>query len=288
MSLPCDLHTHSHYSDGTCAPAEILLEAEKLGLSAVALTDHNTLEGLPEFLAAARGSSVRAIPGVEISTGYGETELHIVGLFLPPERFGEVTEFLSIINRRKEESNAALVQRLNAAGYALNYNTIRSAHPRGTINRAVIAAALVEQGYVQSVREAFQTLLSKKQGYFIPPERIPAFEAIGFLQSVGAVSVLAHPFLNLTEAALRRFLPEAKKRGLAAMETHYAKFTPEQTATARSLAREFDLLESGGSDFHGDVKPEIFLGTGRGDLRIPAEFAASLERKAGNSPCPGI
>ena len=282
MNKYCDLHTHSHYSDGTCSPAEILPEAEKLGLSAVALTDHNTLEGLPEFLDAARGSSVQAIAGVEISTGYGGKELHIVGLFLPEDRFPETTEFLSIINRRKEESNRQMIFNLKKAGYSLDYETIRSAHPQGTVNRAVIATALVEEGYVQSIREAFQTLLSKKQGYFIPPERIPALDAIGFLGSVGAVSVLAHPFLNLTETELRRFLPEAKAHGLGAIETHYSKFSPEETALARGIAREFDLAESGGSDFHGDVKPDISLGIGRGDLKVPAEFATILQRKAGD------
>ena len=132
-----------------------------------------------------------------------------------------------------------------------------------------------------SVQEAFQTLLSKKHGYFIPPERIPVFEAIEYLRSLGAVSVLAHPFLNLTAEELRVFLPEAKQHGLTAMETHYSKFSPEETALARSIAREFDLAESGGSDFHGDVKPDILLGTGRGDLKVPAEFVSILEGKAG-------
>lgn len=283
MSQFCDLHTHSHYSDGTFSPAEILAEAEKLGLSAVALTDHNTVEGLPEFLSSARGSSVRAIAGVEISTGYLEKELHIVGLFLPTERFEEIMKFLEVINCRKEESNRKLIDNFCRAGFPLDYDAIRAAHPQGTVNRAVIAEALLEKGYVGSVQEAFHTLLSKKQGYFIPPERIPVLEAIEFLRSLGAVSVLAHPFLNLTAEELRVFLPEAKQHGLTAMETHYSKFSPEETALARSIAREFDIAESGGSDFHGDVKPGIFLGTGRGDLKVPAEFVSILEGKAGTS-----
>lgn len=279
MPQSCDLHTHSHYSDGTLAPAEILAEAAKLGLSAVALTDHNTVAGLPEFLAAARGCPVEAIPGVEISTAYGETELHIVGLFLKPETFGTVADFLESFNRKKEDSNRCLIDALNRAGYSLDYETIRRGHPQGTVNRATIAAALVEKGYVSTVNEAFQGLLSKRGGFYIPPERLSAFAAIAFLRDIGAVPVLAHSFLNLkTEAELRAFLPEAKKHGLAAMETMYAAYTPETTALARSIAREFGLKESGGSDFHGDTKPHIALGTGKGSLAVPAEFAEKLKQ----------
>lgn len=278
MTEFCDLHTHSHYSDGTCAPAEILAEAARLGLSAVALTDHNTVAGLPEFLAAARGGAVQAVPGVEISSIYGETELHIVGLFLKPETFAAVTAFLEGFNRKKEESNRNLVSSLNRAGYALDYDAICRSHPEGTVNRAVIAAALLEKGYIASINEAFKGLLSKKGGYYVPPERLSSFAAIEFLREIQAVPVLAHPFLNLkTEAALGAFLREAIPHGLAAMETMYPSFSPEVTETARRMAREFGLLESGGSDFHGETKPHIRLGTGKGTLAVPSDFAKSLE-----------
>lgn len=274
----CDQHTHSHYSDGTFSPAEIVAEAEKLGLSSVALTDHNTIAGLPEFLAAAKGRSVEAIPGVEISTAYGDTELHIVGLFLPAVSFDRVTALLDEFNRKKEESNRILVQNLNLGGYLLDYEQIRLNHPAGTVNRAVIAADLLEKGYVSSINEAFNKLLSKKAGYYIPPERLSSFDAIAFLRSVSAVPVLAHPFLNLkTEDKLRTYLQEAIPHGLAAMETMYSSFSPETEAAARRIAREFGLLESGGSDFHGHTKPHISLGTGKGSLAVPSSFAEQLK-----------
>ena len=278
METFCDLHTHSCYSDGTCTPAEIIAKAEALGLSAVALTDHNTVAGLPEFLAAAGGQTVEAIPGVEISTAYGDTELHIVGLFLPPEKLDAVTELTDSFNRKKEESNRLLVKNLNRAGYRLDYDEIRRSHPEGTVNRAVIAAALLEKGYVPSIDAAFKGLLHKKGGYYIPPERLSAFDAIAFLRSVGAVPVLAHSFLNLkTEGSLRQFLSEAVPHGLAAMETMYSSYTPETTATARRIAREFGLVESGGSDFHGQTKPHIALGCGKGSLAVRASFAENLK-----------
>ena len=278
MRKYCDLHTHSCYSDGTCTPEEIIAKAEALDLSAVALTDHNTVAGIPEFLAAAQESSVEAIPGVELSTNYGETELHIVGLFLPPEKLNAVTELTDRFNRKKEESNRLLVQNLCRAGYFLDYESIRRSHPEGTVNRAVIASALLEKGYIGSVSEAFQGLLSKRSGYYIPPDRLPSFEAIRFLRSIGAVPLLAHPFLNLkTEGALRQFLSEAVPCGLAAMETMYPSFSPETTALARQIAREFGLQESGGSDFHGAAKPHISLGRGKGNLAIPAAIVEDLK-----------
>lgn len=280
MGQYCDLHTHSHYSDGTFTPAEIIAEAEKQKLFAVALTDHNTVAGLPDFLEAARSSSVRAIPGVEISTEYGETELHIVGLFLKPETFETIETFLSGFNRQKEDSNRLLIQNLNRAGYLLDYEEICRSHPEGTLNRAVIAAALLEKGYVGSVNEAFQTLLSRKSGYYIPPRRLNVFEAISFLHTVHAVPVLAHPFLNLkTGESLRTFLQKALPHGLAAMETMYPSFSPEVTVLARQIAGEFGLLESGGSDFHGDTKPHIHLGTGKSTLAVPADIVNLLEKR---------
>ena len=278
MEKYCDLHTHSTYSDGTCTPAEIIAKAEVLGLSAVALTDHNTVAGVPDFLAAARGSAVEAIPGVELSTNYGETELHILGLFLPPDRLDAVAELTDAFNLKKEDSNRRTVQNLNRAGYLLDYEQIRRSHPGGTVNRATIAAALLEKGYVTSVNDAFMGLLSKKSGHYIPPERLNTFEAIHFLHHLGAVPVLAHPFLNLkTENLLRQFLPEAVSHGLAAIETMYPAFSPEITETAQRIAREFGLLESGGSDFHGETKPHIALGTGKGSLAVPASFVENLK-----------
>ena len=271
----CDLHTHSTFSDGTFTPSQIVAEALRTNLRAVALTDHNTVAGLPEFLEAARGTSLEAIPGVEISTGYLGKEVHIVGLFLEQRKYAELKDFLGVINRRKEESNRALVAALYTAGYELSYAEIRERH-QGNVNRAVIAAELLRKGYIREMKETFRGVLSSKNGLYTPPERISALEAVHFLQSINVVPVLAHPFISLTEGELRRFLPEAKEHGLAAMETRYSTYAPEVTAAASAIAREFKLLESGGSDFHGENKPDIRLSSGTGDLVVPYEFAKKL------------
>lgn len=273
-----DLHTHSLFSDGTYSPTELIESAAQAGLAAIALTDHNTVAGLAEFTQAAEDYDLAAIPGVEISAGYEGKEVHIVGLFLAPEVWGEVTDYLQVLNRRKTESNRALVHRLQEAGYRVDLDALLQ-NTQGTVNRAVIAAKMMELGYVSSIKEAIKGPLSQDKGFYVPPERLDAFEVIAFLRSVGAVSVLAHPYLSLEEAQIRTFLPEAKKHGLAAMETRYSTYTPETTEAAIRLAKEFGILESGGSDFHGQNKPDIRLGIGRGDLQVPLHLMKKLEER---------
>ena len=277
----CDLHTHSHYSDGTYSPAELISEAEAKGLSAVVLCDHNTVEGLGEFFVAAKGKAVEAIGGVEFSTDYGEVELHIVGMFITPEHLEAVDGMAAELRRRKDESNIALVKNLQRGGYDIDYDKIKAANP-GIVNRAHIAANLVEKGYTGSIKEAFDTLLAKDGGYYVQVRRLDVFETIKFIKSIGAVAILAHPFLNLTERELREFLPRAIESGLDGMETLYSDYDEETTALAVRIAGEFGIKQSGGSDFHGDRKPSISLGTGRGELRVPESVLDGL-RAAINS-----
>lgn len=272
-----DLHTHSTFSDGTCTPTELIAQAQQLGLTAVALCDHNTVGGLPEFLAAAQGSGVEAVPGVEFSTEYEGTELHILGLFIPPEHYQTVTELLDDMLEEKERSNRELLQALKTAGIEMDYDVLRAENPDGVINRAVIAAEMVRRGYVNSVKEAFSQWLNESRGYYRPPRRLGSLDTIRFIHSIGAVSVLAHPFLDLDEAGLRRFLCDAVESGLDGMETHYPKFDAQTTELARQIAGEYGMLESGGSDFHGANKPDIQLGTGRGDLCVPEEILLELK-----------
>lgn len=276
MTAFCDLHTHSVFSDGTDTPAQLLDRAEGLGLAAIALTDHNTVAGLQGFLAAAEGRDIWAIPGTEFSTDWQGTELHILGLFLKPEDFPKITAVLDDYTRRKDRSNAELVEKLNRAGYAVSYEKIKAATPNGQVNRAIIAAELTAQGYTSSIQAAFKELLSPKHGYYTPPTRPDPCEIIRFISSLGAVAVLAHPFLNLEEDALRAFLAEAVPAGLAAMEVSYSTYDGETSRKAMEIAGEHGLLPSGGSDYHGGNKPHIAMGTGMGDLGIPIQWAKDL------------
>lgn len=273
----CDLHTHSNYSDGTYTPTELINEAEAIGLSAIALCDHNTVSGVPEFLSAAEGKSVTAVAGIELSTDYGKTELHILGLFIDPKYFGRVEEYVSTLIKNKENSNKQLIERLNAGGYDVDFDEIRAKTPNGRFNRAHIGEALVEKGYAESISEAFSTLLARESEYYVPVKRVDAFEAISFLKSIGAVTALAHPLLDLSEDELRAFLPEAKKYGLNAIESLYMNFDDEKSKRLCAIADEFSLLYSGGSDFHGARKPDILLGRGKGCRTVPTEVFEKLK-----------
>ena len=275
-----DLHTHSTFSDGTVTPTELIALCKQSGITSIALCDHNTINGLPEFLAAAKKNQIDAIPGVEFSTEYKGTELHILGLFIPPEHYKTVTELLNDMLAEKERSNRALVQALDRVGIHLDYDAMKANNLGGLINRAVIAAEMVRLGYVESVKEAFSQWLSEKRGLYHPPRRLGSLDTIRFIQSIGAVSVLAHPFLDLDESGLRKFLRDATKAGLDGMETRYAKFDDLTSRLATEIASEYGILESGGSDYHGANKPDIQLGTGKGSLRVPYEFLNLLRQRS--------
>lgn len=273
----CDLHTHSIFSDGTISPQKIIKLAEKKNIRAVALCDHNTVAGISEFLAAGENSSTYAVAGIEISSEYIGKELHIVGLFVDAFRICELDEFVSQINKNKEQANIHLAARLCDAGYFVDYEKIKKDAGSITPNRVYFANELIKGGYISTIKEGFKTLLSEKNGFYVPPQRIDAFDAIEFLSSIGALPILAHPLLNLTEQELRVFLSPAKQKGLVAIETIYSLFSDEEICLLEQIADEFGLLKSGGSDFHGENKPDIELGTGKGNLRVPFEYFTALQ-----------
>lgn len=272
----CDLHTHSVYSDGTCTPAELIALAKNAGLSAIALTDHNTVSGISAFLEAGKGSGIVAVPGIEVSSDFLGTELHIVGLFKTLDHLAQVEAYVSDYLVRKDKSNVDLCNNLCAAGYVISYDEIKAATPDGVVNRALIAAALMKKGYVGSIKQAFATLLSKKGGYYHEPQKLDAYEVIQKLCEFDAIPILAHSFLSMDEDMLRAFLPRAKQAGLAAMETDYVTYDAATTQKARAIAAEFDLLPSGGSDFHGTNKPDIRIGIGKGSLAVPMAYYEAL------------
>ncbi len=276
----CDLHTHTCHSDGTYTPRELIKAAKGTGLSAIALTDHNTVMGLEAFLSEAEHQGIEAAAGIEFSVEYGKHELHLIGMFIKPEHFGVVLDFIGDVTERKNEANRALIKKLADIGFDIDYDALLAATPDGYVNRAHIAAEMVRRGYTKNFNEAFDGYLSEKSGYYTPPKNPNLFDTLVFLCSIGAVSVLAHPLLQLSREELRALLPLAVEHGLCAIETLYAKYDGETREFSSSLAAEFSLLESGGSDFHGDNKPDQRLGVGTGDLAVPYAFYEKLKEKS--------
>ncbi len=272
----CDLHTHSYFSDGTLSPSEIIDEAERIGLGSVALTDHNTTAGLTEFTEAARGRNILAIPGVEFSTDFGERELHIVALFVKPEHHEEIERLVTELRRRKEAANRRLIDKLRALGMDITYEEA-SVGARGQLNRAHIAYDMYKKGYAESIADAFARYLDPRLGIYEPPLKLDVFETIKFIRKIGAVPVLAHPFYSLSTAErIERFLSMAAPTGLIGIESMYSTHDGKMTECLRALAKKYSLIESGGSDFHGEKRPSVALGSGLGELRVPNAAALAL------------
>jgi len=256
-----DLHVHSAASDGSYAPAEVVRQAKEGGLKAMALTDHDTVDGLPEAVAAGEKYGVEVIPGVEVSARYPGGTMHILGLLIDYTN-GHLDQRLAVLKRARAERNPQIIAKLNALGISITMAQVEAISGSGQMGRPHIARALMEAGYVQNLQEAFDKYLGWRRAAYVSKFRFPQEEAIAMIRQVQGVPVLAHPFtLGLGSAfALRNLLVELKDLGLAGLEVYYSEYTPEQEALYLKLARELGLLVTGGSDYHGANKPEVTLG----------------------------
>ena len=272
-----DLHVHSTASDGTLSPAEVVRRALGVPLAAIALTDHDTVDGIAEAMAAAGGTPLEVVPGTELSCDYEGTEIHMLGLFIDSEN-PALRDFLTNMRKTRDERNLAMLKRFEAGGLALTHEDLTGGNPDTVITRAHFARALLSRGYVSSMDQAFKKYLSPGKPYFIPREKIRPERAIELIAGARGLPVLAHPVQyrlgwKKTEE-LARHLTEA---GLKGMEVYYSSHTPGQTARLQVICRACGLLPSGGSDFHGSNKPDIELGSGRGGLRVPRILLEDLK-----------
>ena len=169
-----------------------------------------------------------------------------------------------------------MIAALNEAGYQIDYESIKAASPNGQFNRVPVAKAMIAKGYVDSIEQAMNTVLSQEAGYYKPPKRLLFLEVVAFLRSVDAVPVWAHPLKDFSPEELESLLPQAKERGLVGMECYYSTYSEATTKTALTLAETYGLKPSGGSDYHGTNKKGIALGVGRGNLQIPFDWAVAL------------
>lgn len=281
-TLFCDLHTHSTCSDGTLTPEELVGLALERGLGAIALTDHNTVAGCARFAAAAAGKPIHAVCGAEFSTDFAGEELHLLGLFLPPLVFDEVTAFMAKRNAMKEDSNRQTIENLRAAGFDISYDELCAAFPGIFRNRSHIAQLLIRKGIVQSVNEAFRKLLDTDCGFYIRPHNPNFFKTIRQIKAWGGVAVWAHPLYHVDISKVYAILPSAAAAGLDGAEVYYSTYSDADTAAMLAAVKTYGILPSGGSDFHGSVKPDIALGTGRGNLAVPYSFYEALRAHAKN------
>jgi len=270
-----DLHTHSTASDGTLAPAELVALAERIGLTALALTDHDTTGGLPEALRAARGMPIELVPGVELSAASETGAIHIVGLYVDHAN-EELEAGLAWARRMRDERNPEIAKRLAALGVPVDLERVAEIARCGVVGRPHLAQAMVERGHVATREEAFERYLAPGGAAYVPKRKLEPAECIRLIRGSGGVPVLAHPDqTGLEGSELERLVAELKSCGLAGIEVYCPSYDSSKTRALRDLALEYELVESGGTDFHGDAKPAIRLGRGFGSMYVPD---ALLER----------
>lgn len=273
-----DLHVHSNASDGTLSPSQVVDLASRQGLRAMALTDHDTLDGLEEALEAGKQYGIEVICGIEFSTSYQGRDVHIVGLDLNPDdvRFQEALKEFQLSRDRR---NLAIIKRLQEHGVSISWDAMMENFPDCVWTRAHFARYLMEQGYVSSIKEAFPRYIGDRAPCFVPREKVTPYQAIRLIQDNGGIAVLAHPMLyGLGLEQLRLLFSRLRDAGLDAVEVFYSTNSQEEERLSRQLAKDFNLKLSGGSDFHGSNKPDIQLGCGKGKLKIPYTVLENLRK----------
>jgi len=273
-----DLHTHSTASDGTFSPEELVYLAKKEKIQALALTDHDTIDGLKPAYNTAKDLDLPFLCGVEISIKFeGPGHFHLLGYFLEPE-IPKINDTLLKLKKAREERNKKMIEKLNNLGIEITLEELKEI-AQGEIGRPHIANLLVKKGIVKSFEEAFQKYLKKGALAYVPKALLLPEEGIKLILEAKGIPVLAHPItlkLNLLE--LKKYIKLLKNFGLMGIEVFYPEHTIDFTKFLIECAKELGLLLTGGSDFHGENKPDIKLGKGLNNLNVPFECYKNLEK----------
>ena len=273
-----DLHVHSNISDGSLTPAELVDTAKKIGLKAFALTDHDTVAGIPEALSAAKNSSVTVIPGIEISAEYKGIDIHILGLNIDYKNADFVSKVQEYANQRLNR-NKKMLTKMQEMGFDITDERIAARFSGvNVITRAHYAILFTELGYTKDNDEAFEKYLNPDCPCYIPRVKVPVTEAVKLILSANGKPVMAHPVLynKLSDAELDELTALLKDAGLMGIEAIYSKNKEGDEEKIRLLAEKYNLFITGGSDFHGDAKPGLYMGTGYGNLAIPEELLQNI------------
>jgi len=273
-----DLHSHTDQSDGTFTAAELVAEATRIGLKALAITDHDTMSGYDQAVPYAEAAGLRLICGIELSTKYQGVSVHLLGYFpaeMPPPEF---REWLAFLLESRRDRNRRLIQKLVSLGIPITLEEVE-AYGKTLTARPHFARVLIDKGYAKDMQDAFDQFLDEKGRGYVQRHDIPIQEAIDRIRGAGGVSSLAHPVRVAKNQwdVLGRYVGELAEMGLQAVEVYHSDHSPENVSYYKSLAERFELGMTGGSDFHGGNKPLISLGTGcRNNLNVPDELADKL------------
>lgn len=262
-----DMHVHSNISDGTFSPSQVTKLAYEAGLSAYALTDHDTIFGVEEAMSTEL--PIEVIPGIELSAGYGTGDIHILGYYIDykSEKLLNVSE--EVIKER-EWRNEKMAANLAATGIDITVEKIRGEDKNSVLTRAHFARYLLNKHYVKTMSEAFDKYLGFSSPYYVARKYLTPEQCIRIIKDCGGYAVLAHPMqYKLPIKELEALIVRLKNAGLYGIEALYSTYTNEEEALVKSFAHRYDLHITGGSDFHGTNKPDISIGSGRGNLKVP-------------------
>ena len=280
--LSIDLHIHSTASDGSFTPAEILDQARKLNLAAIAITDHDSIDGSREALRSGIPPSIDFLTGVEISAAHppffpGSGSFHILGYDIDLDN-RDLNQALNKLQDARKNRNPAILKLLNQLGFPISLEEVNQEVGEGQLGRPHIACAMVKNGYVVSIDEAFDKYLGTDRPAYVDKYRIECEQAINIIRAAGGIPALAHPaLLNIeSDQKLDALLQNLVKIGLAGIEVYYPGHSPQQIRQYTQLAKKYGLLMTGGTDFHGTITPEIKMGSGKGTLFIPYSLYEKL------------
>ena len=281
-----DLHIHSTASDGTLSPSQIVELAANRNLDAVALTDHDTVAGIDEFLAAGERCAVQTIPGVEVACSWYGASLHLLGLFIDHKN-ATLLELLQEIRENREKRNHRILELLQKHGISITWEQILAESDGQVVGRPHIARALVAAGHCDDIQDAFAKFIGRDAPCYSPRFVPMPKRTIETLHGAGGLVVLAHPFGGakpMKTILIRRKIKRLIAMGLDGMEVYYSDYTCRQTERALKIAQDLGLIKTGGSDFHGDNMPGVEIGVGRGNLKIPAELLNEINGARASCP----
>ena len=273
-----DLHLHTTASDGVLSPSEIVRYAKKKGLQAIAITDHDTIEGCEEGLSEGERIGFEVIPGIEISAEYSPGSMHILGFFLDIHH-PLLNERLEYLQKARAERNPKMVARLNQLGIEITYEEVLKASGGGQVGRPHFANVLLEKRVVRNFQEAFERFLKKGAPAYVDKFRFTPKEALHFINEAGGVAVLAHPNtlgvngFSLLEKLILRLVDE----GLKGIEVYYPEHSAMEVGQYKALADRYGLLSTGGTDYHGIEKNELDIGIGRGEMKLPYSIVEKIK-----------
>lgn len=273
-----DLHVHSNKSDGTLSPREVVRLAKENNLKAIALTDHDTVAGVKEAIEEGNEIGVEIIPGIEISADFNGGDLHILGLNVDYLNDG-FNEIVNICQESRVDRNSKIIKKMQDDGIDITKEKLIDRFGDVSITRAHFARYLVENGYVSHKDIAFAMYLNKGKKYYVPRQKVTCQMAIDIIKNAGGYAVLAHPLLyKMGKDRLMSLFDYLKSLGLDGIEAIYSLNTPSDDVWLKKCANNYGFFITGGSDFHGDNKPDIALGVGKGNLKIPYELLDNIRK----------